>query len=275
MKAEVEPAAAAARNSAARRTSAERGPSRPSPGWPRLLRLVAGSALALSLTGCVWVRLLALKHQLADFDHYVTVEDRHGLTFRFVKPVLYTQDVRYLMELEPTARSTNADQQTWFWTFEKQRSPTNADAGDFDLTFATSFENGMLTRAAVSERMLAIVPKWFLLALVRSLGHAQVDQKKRTARVTLEPPKVPEHPLTKAELVSLLGTPFSVTAANATYTCRYRYELKSSSLTAGQTMPAQAAFTFTQAADQLTRLETVYGDLHLNFSFDTPARPAP
>lgn len=262
------------RDATGRAARAESGRSRLSLVARRLLGLVAAGGLLLSLTGCVWLHLLALKNQLADFDHYVKVDDRQGLAFHFLQPVLSVEDVRYLMELAPTAATTNGEQQTWFWTFVKQHPPTEAETARFDLTFATSFADGKLTQVAVSEPVLAILPKWFLLALVRSLGHAHVDQRRRTASVALDDPLAKEHTLTKAELVQLLGAPWRVTDSETNYTWLYQYELRSSSLKAHQTMPARAEFQFTKPADKLTRIAARYGDLRINLSFDSPAAPA-
>ncbi len=265
--------AGGAGDSASRTARPKDGRIRGSAGARRRLGLLVAGALLLSLTGCVWLRLLALKNQLADFDHYVKVDDHEGLAFQFLHPVLTVQDVRYLMELEPTAITTNGEQQTWVWTFAKQHPPTRAEAGRFDLTFATSFAEGKLNQVAVSERVLAILPKWFLLDLARSLGHAHVDQQKRAVSVTLDDPAT-HRGLTKAEVIQLLGAPCRVTESNATYTCLYQYELKSPSLKAHQTMPARAELRFTKSADQLTRIEAGYGDFRIDLSFESPAAPA-
>ena len=57
--------------------------------------LAAG--LGLLLTGCIWTRLLTLKHQFADFERFVQVDDRDGLSFNLLKPVLLADDLRELL----------------------------------------------------------------------------------------------------------------------------------------------------------------------------------
>ena len=141
------------------------------------------SGLALLLTGCVWLRLLAFKEQLADLDRYVKVDDRNGLAFHFLEPVLYADDVRELLQMEPTVKTTNQNCQTWLWTFEKELAVTNAEPANFDLTFATLFENRKFNELGIPERFTAVIPKPIILGIVRSLGHADIDRSKRSASV--------------------------------------------------------------------------------------------
>src|SRR2546430_6257391 len=93
--------------------------------WKRSTLWLLISGVALLLTGCVWLRLLAFKEQLADLDRYVKVDDRKGLAFHFLEPVLYADDVRELLQMEPTVKTTNQNCQTWLWTFEKELAVTN------------------------------------------------------------------------------------------------------------------------------------------------------
>ena len=49
--------------------------------------------LALLLSGCVWLRLLEIKNQLAEFDDNVRIEvaNRHFIV-HLLRPVLLSQD---------------------------------------------------------------------------------------------------------------------------------------------------------------------------------------
>jgi len=225
-------------------------------------------ALAVLLTGCVWTRLLALKNQLAEFDRYVRVEDRDGLTLHFKKPVLYSEDVLFLMELEPTRRVTNGTSQTWFWTFRKLPSPTNAEAGDFDLTFSTAMVSNRLAGITLSERFLASIPKPLLLGALRSFGKAEVDRKRRSAtmRWADRGPGDDWQSLSRGAVTRLLGAPYSVSASNETSTCLYRYRLDSPSLKTNQSLPARVRFSFRDATDKLTRVEAAYGNFKIAYN---------
>ncbi|MCI5212309.1 MAG: hypothetical protein D3910_26790, partial [Candidatus Electrothrix sp. ATG2] len=47
---------------------------------------------SLTLSGCVYLRLLKVKRQFKQFDKYVMVDKEDGLTFSFLKPILYEED---------------------------------------------------------------------------------------------------------------------------------------------------------------------------------------
>jgi hypothetical protein len=240
----------------------------------RLSLAVLMAGLALTLTGCIWLRLLALKNQFAEFDRYVKVDDRHDLELQFVKPVLYARDVRALFELEPTSKCTNLDQQTWYWTFEKIPAPTQAEPGDFSLTFSTTFVDNKLTRFAIPERFLVVLPKPFVLGMFRSLGQARVDQAKRTLGVKWAPDGE-ARVLTQPEVSRLLGQPFSLTEAKTNETWLYRYQLKSPSLNTNQHLLARVGFTFVKETGTLGRVDASYGNFRINMSFDAPPPPPP
>ena len=226
--------------------------------------------LAVLLTGCIWTRLLAFKNQLADFDRYVEVEDRDGLTLHFKKPVLYSGDILFLMELEPTRRVTNGAAQTWQWTFRKLHSPTNTETANLDLTFSTMFTNNLLNGFALSERFLASIPKPLLLGAMRSFGHAEVDQKNRSAKMRWVDKGKSEdwQSLSRSAITKLLGEPYSVTSSNDVSTCLYRYQLESPTVKTNQPMQARVRFSFRDPGDKLTRVQAAYGNFKMSYEPD-------
>jgi len=104
-------------------------------------------ALGLLATGCEWarwMRLLSFKNQLAKLDRYVKVEDQAGLRLRLLKPVVYADDLSLLIDGE-TARTTNGNQITWLWSYEKQSAGTSTETGDFGMSFTMSFKDQKLS----------------------------------------------------------------------------------------------------------------------------------
>jgi len=151
----------------------------------RLLLLVVLGAWAFLGTGCEWgrwLRLLSFKKQLANLERYARVEDQHGLTLHFLKPVVYTGDLQLLVEGD-AFRTTNQNSQTWLWAYEKQSLAPSASAHDFDLSFTAIFENDKFTELRFPERFLAVLPKPLILGMLRSLGQAEVDMKHGTVNI--------------------------------------------------------------------------------------------
>ena len=235
------------------------------------------ASLALLLTGCIWTRLLSFKNQFADFDRYVRVEERDGLTLHFNQPVLYAEDILFLMELEPTRRLTNGAKQTWQWTFRKLHSATNTETGDYDLTFATTFVSNRLTAFSLGERFLASLPKPLILGALRSLGHADIDQKKRSATMHwVDRGGVEEEwqSLTRATVTKLLGDPYTIASTNEVSTLVYRYVLDSPTTKTNRPLRARAAFSFRDATGKLSRMDAAYSGFKINYEPDKTNGPA-
>jgi len=136
--------------------------------------------LLLSASGCVFFRLLELRHQLARFDENFTVDTEDGLTLRFLNPVLLEHDL-WLLGLPPSVRKVCPTHTTCKHIFEKQAPPGRRRDPRFDLSVSSVFRDGKLTEFAISEAYFAFIPKEALLLTIRSLGRIEVDVENRTA----------------------------------------------------------------------------------------------
>jgi hypothetical protein len=230
----------------------------------RLAVLLCISALIFFTTGCEWaswLRLLSLKKQFAQLERYVRVEDKHGLTLDFVKPVVYADDLRLLVE-EETLHTTNGNVQTWVWTYEKQTAESAASSGEFDLSFTAVFENLKFAELRFPERFLAVLPKPLILGMLRSIGKADIDLKHGTfnfkwAGSDKEKIELPAKP----QVIALLGPPFSISESNGTHTFLYKYYEKTSTPQSLAERLAWAKFTFVGESDQIIRSEGAIGNI--------------
>lgn len=228
---------------------------------------VAG--IALLLTGCIWMRFLAFKNQLAEFDRYVRVHESEGLSFHFLKPVVRSQDVRQLLEVAPSAAVTNQNQVTWHWTFEKQLPPGLIETNNFDITFATSFTNNYLCRLTVPDHLLAFVPKSVVEGIFRSVGKAKIYKMRRALDAQWRQESPGEiRILTQYEFRQLLGSPYQST--NSPHACHdlYLYKPKSPSLHPSKTKPARVECAFARASGRLTQVKVSYLTYQGSVSFD-------
>jgi hypothetical protein len=226
--------------------------------------------LVFCLTGCIWTRLLSFKNQLADFDRYVKVEDRDGLTLHFIKPVLYSGDIQFLMKLDPTRRVTNSTLQTWFWTFRKLPPPGVHETNNYDLSFSTTFGTNYFISFTLSERFLASIPKPVILGAMRSFGKAEIDTKKQSATMTwagAESDRKDWHGLNRAAVDQLLGAPWNVTGTNGVSTLLYRYQLESPSLV-NTSILARVRFSFSDDTGKLKKVDGNYAGMRINYEPD-------
>lgn len=151
-------------------------------GYSRSIRLAALACLiALTAGGCVYLRLLALKNQLADFDGHFAAEVGEEFVLRCKEPVIYGKDIVNLTELMPSAVIPEGARKTFVFHFQK--TGDGGSAPGQDLIFRMGFnEEDKLDTVVFSGLILKIVPPEFLELSLRSLGHAEVDRKKRQVR---------------------------------------------------------------------------------------------
>ena len=199
-------------------------PYRPGKRWVWVVFFIC----ALSMTGCVYLRLLAIKNQLARFDQYFRVEASDSFTLHFLEPKLFGKDVEYLSELQPTVKKPTGDGEEWTFLFKKMRSETEESSeAETDIFFVFRFNReGLLTSLTFSPILVRIAPPEFLELSLRSLGNADVDKKKRQIAGNLENLAKIKKPLPhREEILRYLGEPISEEPAEDALLTTYHYRL--------------------------------------------------
>jgi hypothetical protein len=222
------------------------------------------AALCLLLGGCVYLRLLELKHQLADFDRYFAVDETDGLAFTFKEPVLLVDDMEFL-EMAPESTGQLGAAMRWHLRWIKDYAVSGEHPTDYEVQAGFTFVDGNLTRVHLPEHIFSFVQKSFVLQALRSLGHASVDKSKHSARTTLDSPNLA--PLTRTDLLHFLGAPLDTRSEGSHLLLHYRYTNVCASPT-----PGKIDFTFTldAATQNVVHLE---GKLfHAEVEFDWPVK---
>jgi hypothetical protein len=227
-------------------------------------------ALALLLSGCVYLRLLEFKRQLADFDRHFTLHTANGLRLVCLTPVVLAEDFRWLgFTPESVTKLGQAEQWRIRWT--KHLPPGAQESDTHDIELELIFVAGKFTRLYIPERFFAFVPKPFFTGLLRSLGNASVDRGRRVAEVSFS--QTERAALTArvmaTSLAMLLGLPTEKTATPTLTTLRYRYT----------PVPPESkhgifdiSFVFDTPTGQLQRLHgrSPVGQVSFNFVSPTP-----
>jgi hypothetical protein len=222
------------------------------------------AALCLLLGGCVYLRLLELKHQLADFDRYFAVNETDGLTFTMQKPVLLVDDMAFF-QLAPESIEQFGLAMRWHLRWIKDYAAPGEHATDYEVEADFTFVDGKMARLHLPEHIFSFVQKSFVLQALRSLGHASVDKSSHSARTTLDTPGLA--PLTRTDLLHFLGAPLDTRSEGDHLLLHYVYRDVCASPT-----PGKIDFTFTldAATQSVVHLE---GKLfHVEVQFDWPAK---
>ncbi|MBI5691239.1 MAG: hypothetical protein HZC55_14235 [Verrucomicrobia bacterium] len=194
------------------------------PRRPARRRLLAASLaiLALFLGGCVYLRLLEVKLQLGKFDQYFALRTEEGLTLLCQKPVIRPDDVRWF-GVKPESVEHLGQAERWRIRWVKQRPPESPETAEYDIVIELGFADGKLNRVSIPERYFAVMPKAFLVGVIRSFGRGKIDQTGQSVHTSVTAPDVASARPRLAAIDKLLGAPTERQMAGTETTLRYRY----------------------------------------------------
>ncbi len=241
--------------------------------WGRRILGVGLAALCLLLSGCVYLRLLEFKHQLADFDRHFTLQTSEGVRLGCLSPVLLTADFRWLGFTPETVKKLGRAE-LWRIRWAKELPPGPKEKAAHDIEMELTFTDDQLTRLYLPERYFTLVPKPFFIGLLRSLGSARVDKSRRLAEVNFS--RSERDNLTArvvaTSLAMLLGVPTEQRTEGMLTTLRYHYTPVPPESKHGV---IDMVFTFDTATGQLQRLHgrSPIGQISFNFETPPPATP--
>jgi hypothetical protein len=244
------------------------------------MRLPAASLLLaglLLLSGCVWLRLLSLKDQFADFDRWIEVPPGPGLELRFRRPVLLAEDLETLVTGRPTASASGGDVTVQSYAFSRIPSPDGPDplGSSPTLVLLVGIRSGKVAFVSLPPEVFRVVPRELALRGMRALGRAAVDTGSRSAVAAVDFHGTRTVLPTRAELIALFGTPNSVKLMNDRERVLWRYQLQGDSLRAdGKPVVAAMAFAFAPGAGHPNRFQVNISGMWLYLDLPQADPPA-
>lgn len=243
---------------------------KPRPDRLRYLAFFGLLTLALFASGCVYLRLLELKNQLASFDQHFAVTSTSGVQLTFKDPVLYGDDVRWLGADPETIQKTNTSEH-WVVRWSKEPAPGVKETGVYDVALEADFANRKLRSVLIPERYFTAVPKDLFLNALRSAGHAKIDRQSRQAVMEpggMEGPSAPPD-VTVNSIEQMIGLPtqHSQTADAVVYRYIFRPQTPN-----GPGRPVDMTFEFSSSTKVLRKLTAKLprGTLRFNFAPSSP-----
>lgn len=234
--------------------------------------VIAALALActLLLSGCVYLRLLELKKQIDRFDEFFSLQTRDGLAIVCHTPVLRTSDVRWIgLRPENTRRIGQAEQ--WQVRWVKQLPPDVKENLEYDIVLELGFTQDKLTRVAIPERYFAVMPKQFLVGVIKSLGRGKIDKSGKRIDATVSAAEVAAARPNLPSIDKLLGKPSEEREEGENTFVRYRYVPSSKEARSGV---FDMQLTFHTRTGELLKWQgiTPVGKIGFDFSSDRAGR---
>ena len=240
----------------------------------RWIAVLAGALASVLLGGCIYLRLLELRRQLANFDRYFETDLRSGVKITCKKPVLLDADMAFF-KLAPESRTRVGVAERWQFRWVKVSPSPGEDPRDYDVAVDFIFVDHKLTRVILPERLFVFVPKQFFLTIVRAFGHAEIDQQKGTASTSVNeefgPDKIPPQ-LTHADLTAMLGGPMAIKETADGVIWHYQYRAASADQRSGH---IDITFTLNPATQKVRRIQGRVFDLTLDIVLSDSITTAP
>ncbi len=226
-------------------------------------------AVALLLSGCVYLRLLEFKKQLTRFDENFTTPPTEDLSLHCLHPVLRPDDLRWL-GAAPKTITPNTGGEDWLIRWVKETAPGIQEESVYDMELAVRFVDDHMIDVRIPKRYLAYIPRDLVLNMLRSTGTAKIDKNDRRTDAQTEAPAAAPMP-NLSTIKSMLGEPTRQQETPGLITHFYRYRLD---LVTTNAKPIEASFAFDAATGDLRKFTAHLPRGTLNYDFK-PVPPQP
>jgi hypothetical protein len=239
---------------------------RPRRSLARRLFALGLAAFALLLGGCVYLRLLEFKLQLNKFDQNFALRTADGLAIICQKPVIRTGDVRWFGVMPETVQQLGHAEQ-WQVRWVKQPAPGAPEKIEYDIILDLGFTDDKLARVGIAERYFEVMPKAFLIGVIKSFGRGKIDQSGKSVEAALSSAEVAATRPKLPAIQKLLGAPTEEHVERGLKSLRYRFVPATKESRAGV---FDMIVQFDPATGELATWQAVtpVGKLGFNFSSD-------
>lgn len=235
----------------------------------RYVCFVLLTVLASTLSGCVYLRLLKTKLQLAEFEKNFTLENRHALAVTFLNPLLQKKDILHVAKRGPSLEEETPEGSMWQYDLVKVYPPgQEGEGGAYDVSARLFFRENTLYRGTFPERFYHQIPRAFIVEASRALGRAQVDPINRYAKGEFhEQRERNEIPLPgKEDFLRLLGKPHSEKNTEDGLSLTYIYRLQKGKPDPQPPTDAWLRLLFMKGNDALSAIEAKFAGMRLTLS---------
>lgn len=223
--------------------------------------------------GCVYLRLLNLKHQFADVDRNFALKKENGLVLVFKNPVLYREDIHFLACIGPTRTVKKSDGLQMQYEYRKEIKGRIIPGKDLSkITVRVGINKAdKAERITFPEEFLALMPEAFMRSLITSVGKGKVDRKNKSLTAEWHDLQNSEKPTAvpgRKEIRSTLGIPSFVRKKDDGLHEVYRYKyVKPPGCTIKKKYFAGGRFIYDANTGKLLRSIAVLGGMSIDIDY--------
>ncbi len=226
--------------------------------------------LILTLTGCIFVRMLSVKDQLNDFDTNFDLNDEQGLTLVFKNPVLLSDDVIWLMKGSPGSVNLIEESEQWTYVFRKQHTTSQDEGDEYDIPMLMVMEEDKLTQITFPKRFLKNLSIPVLKKMLSSMGNADVSKLGRSASSKYAGEDTTGIP-TSDNVMETLGKPYEIEVGDEKSMLSYLYYLEDAQGNANSdNLNLELSFVADNDDKSLKSVGGKIRGIKLYLDFDTP-----
>ena len=192
----------------------------------KIILLIIPILMASLLTGCVYLRFLKVKNQMADFKNNFQISEDNGLSLIFLNPVLKKKDMVWLMGTEPTIKESEGNPTVWIYQLKKRYPRKRPEKKNFDIPLRLTFEDNKLTTLTLPDRFTKYFSKSLFEKFLQTFGEAEISKEDKQASSQYEGADKTEIPSTR-EIMAVLGKPYHDRIKGEERTFVYRYKILS------------------------------------------------
>jgi len=220
----------------------------------------------LLASGCVYLRLKELRHQLSHFREYFVVEREPCPSVIARKPVLLVEDLTFLTGLTPSPVAGSGETENWSLRFVKE-TPVEPEPEDYDITVTIRAQTNLVAAMEFPPRFAVFLYQESLEKVFRRVDDAAVSAEEKEA--AWRAPDMQDELVSRDELLASLGQPTIRTESETELVLHYQYRMDTDELDPRLLPhPVQFHLTTRKADGALLRSDIRFGKLRFVIDFE-------
>ena len=232
-------------------------------------RIVLLGMLALSLSGCIFLRLNTFRKQMGNFTEYASfkIENHHPVVY-FKKPVLRVSDIAWLGG-EPPSTTTGTVKKEYSATWKlvklypQERIP---EKDNYDLHITLDSKGNKVHRLEMPVRFRQVINEEVMDLFFDKADDADIEKKETSAAWSMaNSPILPS----MRDIIKTCGQPYAYESTKTEISITYKYHLvppvteKTTSKKSGEkSVDVDATLTYRNPGKGFLRSKVKVGKIH-------------